>query len=188
MKRTRRWARAILLTGAIAAGASSLAACSTATTEGAQATTNAPASQTETTTGPEPITPDEAAWVRRVTKLEKRLEKTALRGGIVTQSLMVSQAKSFAACKKGLGSMPSSRFERPFAQAESSCRKFRKAAKQLRIAAANVDAGGAVEVGTAAEDNFNRAFELASGYAGNAVNGLSAAVAKAKTIRDSLPA
>jgi hypothetical protein len=83
--------------------------------------------------------------------------------------------------------MPSSRFERPFAMAESSCRKFRKAAKQLRIASANVDASGAVEASTSAQDNFNRAFELAFAYTGNAVNRLSAAVAKAKTIEASLP-
>jgi hypothetical protein len=96
---TRRWFRAVLLTGALAAGA--LAACSTATTEGASATTTAPATPAQTTTGPEPVTPAEAAWIRCVTKLEKRLEKTALRGGVVTPSLMLSQAKAFAACRKG---------------------------------------------------------------------------------------
>jgi hypothetical protein len=187
MKWTRHWFRAVLLTGAIAAGATSLAACSTATTEGASATTTAPATPAETTTGPEPITPEEAAWVNRVTKLEKRLEKTTLRGGIVTQSLMLSQAKTFATCKKRLGRVPSSRFEHPFAVAQSACRKFRKAAAQLRIASANVDASGAVEAGTASEDNFNKAFERANAYAGNAVNRLSAAVVKTKMIRDSLP-
>jgi hypothetical protein len=187
MKWTRRWFRAVLLAGALSAGAISLSACSTATTEGAPATTTASASPAQTTTGPEPITSEEAAWVRRVTKLEKRLERTALRGGVVTQSLMLSQAKVFAACSKELGSMPSSRFSRPFADAESACRKLRKAAAQLRIASANVDASGAVEAGTSAEDNFNKAFELANAYAGNAVNRLSVAVVKAKTIRDSLP-
>jgi hypothetical protein len=100
---------------------------------------------------------------------------------------MLSQAKAFAACRKGLGSMPSSRFERPFAMAESSCRKFRKAAKPLRIASANVDASGAVEASTAAQDNFNRAFERAFAYTGNAVDRLSAAVAEAKAIEASLP-
>jgi hypothetical protein len=105
----------------------------------------------------------------------------------VTPSLMLSQAKAFGACRKGLGSMPSSRFEPPFGIAESSCGKFRKAAKQLRIASANVDASGAVEASSAAQDNFNRAFERAFAYTGNAVNRLSAAVAKAKTIEASLP-
>jgi hypothetical protein len=186
MKSTCGWFRAVLLAGALTAGAISLAACNSATTEGAP-TTTAPASLGQTTISPEPITPEEDAWVRRVTKLEKRLEKTALRGGVVTQSLMRSQAKAFTACSKGLGSKPSPRFAQPFAEAESACRKFRKAAVELRIASANVDASGAVVAGTAAEDNFNKAFERANAYAGNAVNRLSAAVAKAKSIRDSLP-
>jgi hypothetical protein len=71
--------------------------------------------------------------------------------------------------------------------ATSACRKFRNAAVQLRVAAANVDASGAVIAGTAEEQNFNKAFERANAYAGNAVNRFSAAVARAKTIRDSLP-
>ncbi len=187
MKSTQGWFRAVLMVAALAAGAISVAACSSGTTEAAPTTTSPPATPAPTTTAPGPITPEEAAWVRRVTRLEKHLEMTAFRGGVVTRSLMLRQAKAFAACKKELGSAPSSRFERPFALAESACRKFRNAARQLRIAAANVDESGAVEAGTAAEVNFNKAFERANAHAGNAVNRLSAAVARAKTIQGSLP-
>jgi uncharacterized protein YceK len=185
MKSIRREARSVLVAGVLVPLAIALSGCSSQQTE--EAASTAPAETTvATTTGPAPLTAEETAWVRHLAKVEKHLEKTAFLGGVVTRSRMLAQAKVFAACRKRLEA-PSSRFESPFAMATSACRKFRNAAVQLRVAAANVDASGAVIAGTAEEQNFNKAFERANAYAGNAVNRFSAAVARAKTIRDSLP-
>jgi hypothetical protein len=184
MKSIRREARNVLAAAVLVPLAIALSGCSSRQTE--EAASTVPAETTvATTTGPAPVTSEETAWVRHLAKVEKQLEKTALLGGVVTRSRMLAQAKVFAACRKRLEA-PSSRFEKPFAMAKGACRKFHKAAVQLRVAAANVDASGAVVAGTAEEQNFNRAFERANAHAGNAVNRFSAAVARAKTIRDSL--
>jgi hypothetical protein len=187
MKFIRRKARSVLAAGVLVPLAIALSGCSSRQAE--EAASTAPAETTvavATTTGPAPVTAEETAWVRHLAKVEKQLERTTLLGGVVTRSRMLAQAKGFAACRKRLEA-PSSRFEKPFAMAKGACRKFHKAAVQLRVAAANVDASGAVIAGTAEEQNFNRAFERANAHAGNAVNRFSAAVARAKTIRDSLP-
>jgi hypothetical protein len=192
MKSTSRWSQALLV-AALTAGAISLSACSSESTEGAPATTTTVTHTTQaadpvpTTTGPEPISAEEKDWVRDLSKLQKRLEKTAYRGGYITRSRMLSDAKVFGSCKKELGRAPSERFARPYEIALKACERFKKAAAELKIAAANVDSSGAVVVGTVAEANFNRAFEHANAHTGNAVNRLSAAVAKAKFIRHSLP-
>jgi hypothetical protein len=186
MKSIGREARSVLVAGVLVALAIASSGCSSQQTEEAASTT--PAETTvATTTGPAPITAEETAWVRHLSKVEKHLEKTAFLGGVVTRSRMLAQAKVFAACRKRLEAAPSPRFERPFAKAKDACRTFRKAAVQLRVAAANVDASGAVIAGTAEEQNFDKAFERANANAGNAVNRFSAAVARAKAIRDSLP-
>jgi hypothetical protein len=188
MKSISREARGALVAAVLVPLAVVFSGCSSSPSEEAGST--APAETTvaaATTTGPAPLTAEETAWVRHLGKVEKHLEKTAFLGGAVTRSRMLGQARVFAACRKRLGPAPSLRFDRPFAMAKNACRKFRKAAEQLRIAAANADASGAVIAGTAEEQNFNRAFERANAYAGNAVNRFSTAVLRAKTIRDSLP-
>ena len=188
MKSISREARGVLVAAVLVPLAVVLGGCSSSV--GEEAGSTAPAETTvavATTTGPAPVTAEETAWVRHLAKVEKSLEKTAFLGGVVTRSRMLGQAKIFAACRKRLAPPPSSRFDRPFTMAKSACRKFSKAAVQLRVAAANADAGGAVIAGTAEEQNFNKAFERANAYAGNGVNRLSAAVARAKIIRDSLP-
>lgn len=188
MKSIRREARSVLVAGVLVPLVIALSGCSSRQTKEAASTAAAETTvATTTTTGPAPVTAEETAWVRHVAKVEKHLEKTAFLGGVVTRSRMLGQAKVFAACRKRLETAPSSRFERPFAMAKSACRKFRNAAVQLRIAAANADASGAVIAGTAEAQNFSRALELANAYAGNAVNRYSAAVAGAKAIKDSLP-
>ena len=67
------------------------------------------------------------------------------------------------------------------------CRRFHRAAIQLRKAAATADASGAVVAGTQQQRDFNHALERGTAYAVNAVNRMSAAVAKAEAIRDTLP-
>jgi hypothetical protein len=192
MKSTSRWSRVVLV-AALTAGAISLSACSSESREEAPAATTTVTHTTQaadpgpTTTGPEPISTEEKEWVRDLSKLERRLEKTAYRGGYITRSRMLADAKVYGSCKRGLRRAPSERFARPYEIAVNACEKFKKAAAELKTAAANVDSSGAVVVGTAAEENFNRAFEHANKHAGNAVNRLSAAVAKAKAIRGSLP-
>ena len=186
MKSISRAARSFLVTAALVPVATASSGCSSKA--GEQAGSTAAAVPTvATTTGPAPVTAEEVAWVRDLARIGKHLEKTAFQGGVVTRSRMLAQAKVFAACKKRLDEAPSLRFESPFAKAKSACRKFHKAAGQLRVAAANVDAGGAVLAGSAEEQRFNRAFERANAFAGNAVNRFSVAVTRAKAIRDSLP-
>jgi hypothetical protein len=188
MKFISREARGVLVAAVLVPLAVVFGGCSSSVGEEAGSTAPAETSvAAATTTGPAPVTPEETAWVRHLAKVEKSLEKTAFLGGVVTRSRMLGQAKIFAACRKRLEPAPSSRFDRPFVMAKTACHKFRTAAAQLRIAAANVDAGGAVIAGTAEEQKFNRAFEHANAHSGNAVNRFSAAVARAKTIRDSLP-
>jgi hypothetical protein len=158
----------------------------TSSTTTVSETTTAP--EAATTTAPEPITTEEKEWVGTLHRLKKRLQKTVFQGGVVTQARLLSDARIYAGCAKSLGSPPSARFARAHGTAKTACRQFRKAAAQLRTAAANVDASGAVVAGTPQEDAFNRAFERGNAYAGNALNKISKAVTRAEAIRDALPA
>jgi len=151
-------------------------------------TTSAP-SETTTESAPEPITADEEQWVAALMKLQKRLEKTAFRSGVVTHARLLSDAKIYRGCNKQLGTEPSERFAPAFAAAARACRQFRKAGIQLDRAASNMDVSlGGVVAGTPQERAFNRAFGRGTEAAGNAVNTMSTAVSKAQAIQASLAA
>jgi hypothetical protein len=192
MRSTRGSFRAAAAAAGLATAAILLAACSTSTSNKTEAGATTPAPTTTaaaapTTTEPEPISAEEEEWVRGLHKLKKRLRKAAFQSGVVTRSRMLAQARVFGSCRKPLRHAPSARFERPYDIARKACDLFRKAEAELTEAAANVDASGAVLAGSPEETNFNRAFERANAHAGNAVNRMSVAVAKADAIRDSLP-
>jgi hypothetical protein len=184
----RRAAQKILASALVLTTAAGLAACSSAgANEKKAVATESTARVPQTTTGPEPITTAEQEWLRGLSKLQKRLEKTAFQGGVVTRDRLLSEAKAYDRCKKSLGAQPSERFQDPYDKARNACRGFHRAAAQLRIAAANADASGAVIAGTQEQRNFNRALERGTTYAGNSVNRMSSAVAKAEAIKDALP-
>jgi hypothetical protein len=180
----RALSAAFLVTAAVV-----LVACSSGGTNGASATTTPPptTTQAETTTGPEPITAEEEAWVRSLHKLQKHLEKTVFRSGVVTERSLLYEASVYDVCRKSVGKAPSARFAKPHAIAANACERFDRAAAELVEAAENLDAGGGVVAGTPEEDRFNRAFGRGTTLAGNAVNKMSAAVTKADAIRNKLP-
>ena len=153
-----------LLTAAVVLGA-----CSAGNTEASAPTTIPPVATasetTETTTGPEPITAEEEAWVRS----------------------LLYEASVYDVCRKSVGKAPSARFAKPHAIAAKACERFDRAAAELVEAAENLDAGGGVVAGTPEEDRFNRTFGRGTTLAGNAVNKMSAAVTKADAIRNKLP-
>lgn len=182
--------RAVLSGACSLTAAAVLVACSSGGTTGASATTAPPSTATtatETTTAPEPITAEEEEWVRALHKLQKQLEKTVFRSGVVTERQLLSDAKVYDGCRKSLAKAPTARFSQPYEIAKKACRQLHEAAAQLRTAAANLDSSGAVIAGTAEEDNFNRAFKRGNALTGNAVNKMSRAVAKADAVRDRLP-
>jgi hypothetical protein len=175
-----------LLTAAVVLGA-----CSAGNTEASAPTTIPPVATasetTETTTGPEPITAEEEAWVRSLHKLQKHLEKTVFRSGVVTERSLLYEASVYDVCRKSVGKAPSARFAKPHAIAAKACERFDRAAAELVEAAENLDAGGGVVAGTPEEDRFNRTFGRGTTLAGDAVNKMSAAVTKADAIRNKLP-
>jgi hypothetical protein len=186
--------RAALATASVLTAAAVLVACSSGRTEASAPTTASPAATApetttavETTTAPEPITAEERAWVRSLHKLQKRLEKTAFRSGVVTERSLLYEANVYDGCRKSLDKTPSARFAKPYAIAKKACEKFDSAAAELTEAAANLDASGAVVVGSVEEDRFDRAFKRGTALVGNAVNTMSAAVTKADAIRNKLP-
>ncbi len=175
-----------------------LSACSSGDDDDATPATTASPTTASTTTAPpetttealpEPITAEEEEWVAALTQLQKRLEKVALRAGVVTHARLVSDAKVYRSCKAKLGTEPSERFAPAFVAAEKACRQFRKAGVQLATAASAMDVElGGVIAGTPEEDTFNRAFGRGTEAAGNAVNTMSRAVAQAQQIQASLSA
>ncbi len=136
---------------------------------------------------PLPITAEEKEWVDGLTKLQKRLERRALRGGVVTRSRLLSDARLYDSCKRLVGTEPSARFDVAHRIARKACGRFHKAAIELRTAARNLDANSAIVSGTPQERNFNRAFGRGFNYAGNGVDQMLTAVEKAEAVKDALP-
>jgi hypothetical protein len=168
-----------------------VAACSSGGDEKAAPTTTAPttaaASQTSTETAPEPITAEEERWVPRLSKLKKKLEKVAFRGGVITRARLLSEAKVYRMCRKRLGTLPSERFRPAYRAAVKACRQFGNAATQSAKAAGLLGIGGGVEAGTPQERAFERALDRTIEAAGNGVNTMLRAVEKAQEIRATLP-
>jgi TolA-binding protein len=184
----RRVLRTAIGAALLAATASSLVACSAGGKAASSTETGtSTAAAAPTTTGPEPITAQEEEWIHDLTKLQKRLEKTAFQGGVITRSRLLSEARAYDRCKSSLGAEPSTRFHKPYELAKNACRRFHKAAVQLRKAAAAADASGAVVAGTEQQRIFDRAIERGTANAGNAVNRMSDAVARAEAVKESLP-
>jgi hypothetical protein len=185
LKPLRRGLQAVLTCAAVLATMALVACAGTSTSKSVATTTQVSAAPT--TTGPEPITAEEKEWVDGLTKLQKRLERRALRGGVVTRSRLLSDARLYNSCKRLVGTEPSARFDVAHRIARKACGRFHKAATELRTAARNLDANSAIVSGTPQERNFNRAFGRGFNYAGNGVDQMLTAVEKAEAVKDALP-
>jgi hypothetical protein len=91
---------AIVVIALLVAGCGGQAADST--TAGAPATTATATTVEPTTTTKPPATPAEKAWIAGVRKLHQRIDRTILRGGVLTQQRLREGAAAVRSCRPGL--------------------------------------------------------------------------------------
>jgi hypothetical protein len=152
-------------------------------TAGAQATTTSTTVAPTTTTVP-PMTAEELAWLKAVTKLHDKIDKVFFKEGTVhvTRAVMTSYANTLRACSRELARIgaPSDRLQPVYVLVKKACRTFDKGAKCFDTAIRVSDASGGVT--TANLPTFERASECGTEAAGNGSNLLADAEAKGVVI------
>lgn len=162
-----------------------LGAC---TTTGQQATSESPTPRV-TEPSPEPITPDEEAWLARVHGVSVRIDKAFGRTLNLTHQTMRRLIKVLGGCRPLVkAGSPSPRFDSVQATVEMACKRFTSAASSFRRAIEVSDPGGGTVQGSPEQKVFkrsiNRAFD--SFARGNTL--MKRAEEEGEDIRASLPA
>ena len=136
-------------------------------TGAAQATTTA-STVAPTTTVP-PMTAEELAWLKAVTRLHKKIDKAVQQPGTLTRAKMTSDANTLRACSRELARIgtPSDRLQPVYVIVKKACRTFDKGAKCWATAASVSMADGGVIVGTPEERTQRRAIDCGGAAAGN---------------------
>jgi hypothetical protein len=167
-----------LLVGGCGGDSASPTAAATTTT----ATTAAP-----TTTTVPPLNAEELAWLKAVSGVRAKVEKSfqAKGSGQVTRAIMVEYSKEMAAWSRQLRQIgtPSDRLQPAYTLVARVIRTYDKGAKCYARAAGAVSASGGVVVGTPEERIFNEAFDCGGAAEGNGTNLLNKADAKGKELK-----
>jgi hypothetical protein len=160
-------------------------ATTTATTTTAAPTTTTTAAPTTTTVPP--LNAKELAWLKALsgvrTKVEKSFEAT---GSVrVTRAILVESSNRLAAWSRQLRRMgaPSDRLQPVYRLVRKVIRTYDKGAKCFATAARAVSASGAVVAGTPEERIANKAVDCAGAAEGNGANLLYKADAKGEELK-----
>jgi hypothetical protein len=149
----------------------------------AQATTSTVA---PTTTTVPPMTAEELAWLKAITKLDKKIDKVFTATGTVylTRAKLTSYAGTLRSCSRELARIgsPGDRLERVYVIVKKACRTFDKGAKCFDKAISVSSAGGAV-TGEANARTFEQSLNCGHEAQGNGSNLLADAEAKGGAIK-----
>jgi hypothetical protein len=164
----RLFAIALLLAFAAACQQDGERQAATTTTTTATATTVEP-----TTTTKPPATPAEKAWIAGVRKLHQRIDRTILRGGVLTQQRLREGAAAVRSCRPGLDKLgdPGERLAKAVQRAQRACASSARAADPLARVALYLNT---------ASPRVEELLSQASQHAYNGSNGLREAEAMAK--------
>jgi hypothetical protein len=146
------------------------------------ATTAAP-----TTTTVPPLDAKELAWLKGVSAVRAKVEKSfKARGTVqVTRAVLVESSNRLAAWSRQLRRLgnPSDRLQPAYTLVRKVIRTYDKGAKCYARAAGAVSASGGVVVGTPEERIFEEAFDCGGAAEGNGTNLLNKADAKGKELK-----
>ena len=152
----------------------------------ASATTTATTAAPTTTTIP-PLDAEELAWLKGVSAVRTKVEKSfqTKGAGTVTRAIMVEWSREMAAWSRQLRRLgtPSDRLQPAYTLVRKVIRTYDKGAKCYARAAGAVSASGGVVVGTPEERIFNEAFDCGGAAEGNGTNLLNKAEAKGKELK-----
>lgn len=181
---TRTWAVLILVAAALGLGACSGEEEATPTSGAPTTAETSEGSISPTTTQEPPLSAEELAWWRAVSRYEKRLRKEWQRSGVtLTQSVMRRWAALFGECRKAVKQAGDPGRYAPAARpVDRACRQLAKAKDQLAVMIASTDAGGAVIAGSAEQAQFDRALNKTIELAGNALNDFAVAGTQANIV------
>jgi hypothetical protein len=174
-----RLAATVLLV-VLAGGCAGEDATSTAASQATTSTTVAP-----TTTTVPPMTAEELAWLKAVTKLHGRIDKAFPEGSMnMTRAKMVELGNALGACSRELARIgsPSDRLQPVYVVVKKACRTYDKGAKCFATAARVSDASGGVVAGTPEERTQGRALDCGFAAHGNGSNLLIEAETKGAVI------
>jgi hypothetical protein len=162
---------AIVVIALLVAGCGGQAADST--TAGAPATTATATTVEPTTTTKPPATPAEKAWIAGVRKLHQRIDRTILRGGVLTQQRLREGAAAVRSCRPGLDKLgdPGERLAKAVQRAQRACASSARAADPLARVALYLNTGS---------PRVEELLSQAAQHAYNGSNGLREAEAMAK--------
>jgi hypothetical protein len=153
----------------------------TAAGQAATSTTVAP-----TTTTVPPLTAEELAWLKAVTRLRTKMEKVFQESSVaLTRAKMTSYANTARACSRELARIgsPSDRLEPVYVIVKKACRTFDKGAKCWATAASVSMETGGVFPGTPEERTQSRAIDCGATAQGNGANLLNDAETEGKAIK-----
>jgi hypothetical protein len=160
-------------------------ATTTATTTTAAPTTTTTAAPTTTTVPP--LNAKELAWLKALSRVRTKVEKSFEATGsvMVTRAIMVESSNRLAAWSRQLRRMgaPSDRLQPVYRLVRKVIRTYDKGAKCFATAARAVSASGAVVAGTPEERIANKAVDCAGAAEGNGANLLYKADAKGEELK-----
>ena len=152
--------------------------------------TAAPATTTTaapTTTTVPPLNAKELAWLKGLSAVRTKVEKSfKARGTVqVTRAVLVESSNRLAAWSRQLRRLgnPSDRLQPAYTLVRKVIRTYDKGAKCYARAAGAVSASGGVVVGTPEERIFEEAFDCGGAAEGNGTNLLNKADAKGKELK-----
>ena len=154
-------------------------------TAASQATTTSTTVAPTTTTVP-PMTAEEIAWLKAITKLHNKINKDFSATTVyLTRAKMTSWANTMRRCSRELARIgsPGDRLQPVYVIVKKACRTFDKGAKCFATAASVSMADGGVVAGTAAERIQQKAAECGSEAQGNGGNLLVDAQEKGEELR-----
>jgi hypothetical protein len=159
-------------------------ATTTATTTVAPTTTTTVA---PTTTTVPPLNAEELAWLKALSRVRTKVEKSFEATGSVrvTRAILVESSDRLAAWSRQLRRMgaPSDRLQPVYRLVRKVIRTYDKGAKCFARAARAVSAGGAVVAGTPEERIANKALDCAGAAEGNGTNLLYKADVKGEDLK-----
>ena len=157
-------------------------ASSTAAPAATTATTAAP-----TTTTVPPLNAKELAWLKGVSAVRTKVEKSFQAGGsgTVTRAIMMESSRKLAAWSRQLRRLgtPSDRLQPPYTLVRKVIQTYDKGAKCYARAAGAVSVGGAVVAGTPEARIVHESIECAGAAEGNGTNVLYKADARGDELK-----
>lgn len=157
-----------------------------ASSTAAPATTTATTAAPTTTTVP-PLDAKELAWLKALSGVRTKVEKSFQAGGSgqLTRAIMLESSNNLAAWSRQLRQIgsPSDRLQPAYTLVRKVIQTYDKGAKCFATAARAVSASGAVVAGTPEERIANEALDCGGAALGNGANLLYKADAKGKELK-----